>query len=106
MVEYIQVFTTASSRDEAQRIVTTAVERRLAACGQVMGSISSTYWWQGQMETAEEYLCLFKTTRNLYEELERTIREIHSYDVPEILAVPVLAGNPAYLEWIAREVRS
>jgi periplasmic divalent cation tolerance protein len=102
MVAAIQVVTTTDSKDEAKRIAQALVERRLAACVQVIGPISCTYRWEGQIETAEEWLCLIKTRQDRYEELETAITELHSYDVPEILATPVVAGNEGYLEWLAQ----
>jgi len=80
------------------------VEKRLAACAQVMGPLESTYWWEEKIEVAKEWLCTMKTRNDLYGELEAAIKEIHPYDVPEILAVPVVSGNKSYLEWVDREV--
>ena len=100
MADYIQVLTTTETREQAQSIARSVVERRLAACVQVIGPITSTYWWKEHVETAEEWLCLAKSRQDLYEPLERAIREAHPYDVPEILAVPVVAGSRSYLEWL------
>src|SRR5215472_10899910 len=105
MPEFIQVMTAIGSRDEAQKIAEATVGGRLAACAQVIGPITSTYWWQGAMEIAEEWLCLVKTRKDLYKELEQAIREAHPYDEPEILAIPVVAGSQGYLAWVEREVR-
>jgi periplasmic divalent cation tolerance protein len=104
MTDCMQVFTTAATRTDAQAIANTVVERRLAACVQIIGPITSTYWWQGEIETAEEWLCVIKSRRDLYERLEAAIREVHPYDVPEILAVPVIAGSKRYLEWLDNEL--
>ena len=82
-----------------------AVEARLAACGQVVGPIKSTYWWEGKVETAQEWYVVFKTTTERYPALEAHIREQHSYDVPEIVVTPIVAGNPAYLDWVTTETR-
>ena len=76
------------------------VERRLAACVQVVGPVESRYRWEGRVETATEWLCVAKTTAERYDELEAAIGELHSYDVPEILAVPVVRGSAAYLRWL------
>ncbi len=100
MSKHLQVVTTVDTEEKAQEIARALVERRLAACAQVLGPITSTYWWQGQVETAQEWLCILKTREELYEELEQTLRSIHPYEVPEILATPVAAGNPAYLAWL------
>ena len=106
MSDFIQVLTAAGSAEEARTIAGAIVEQRLAACVQVIGPISSTYWWQGQMETAEEYLCLMKTTRKVFRSLETAIKEVHSYETPEILAMPVEEGSEDYLFWLRSEVRS
>jgi periplasmic divalent cation tolerance protein len=103
MPEFIQVMTAIDSKDGAQKIAEVVVGKRLAACAQVLGPITSTYWWQGAMETAEEWLCLMKTRKDLYQELERAIRENHPYDEPEILAMPVMAGSKGYLDWVVSE---
>jgi periplasmic divalent cation tolerance protein len=94
---------TASSRQEADRLAGSAVERRLAACGQVAGPVRSTYRWEGQMQQAEEWLCILKTTRARYPELEKLLRAAHSYDNPEIIAIAVMAGSDDYLTWLRAE---
>jgi periplasmic divalent cation tolerance protein len=104
MAESIQVLTTTDSRDLAAEIGRTLVERRLAACVQIIGPISSVYRWQGQIETAEEWQCWIKTTRERFAAVEQAIRELHTYSVPEILAMPVISGNSAYLQWLEEQV--
>ncbi len=105
MKEAIQVFTTTETKEEAQAIGRALVEKRLAACVQVVGPISSIYWWEGEVEAAEEYLCLIKASSDLYDELEAAIKAIHPYDTPEILASPVTAGNADYLRWLQEELK-
>ena len=105
MTDYVQVFTTVEKREDGVRITEEVVKKRVAACAQMVGPITSTYWWKGEIEQAEEWLCILKSRKDLYEKLETTIREIHPYDVPEILAVPVVAGNRSYLEWLDSSVR-
>ena len=102
----LQVITTVDSSEKAHEIARTLVERRLVACAQVIGPIQSYYWWQGEIEQAEEWLLQLKTRADLYVHLERALRERHPYTVPEILAFPVSEGNPAYLEWLAQETQS
>jgi periplasmic divalent cation tolerance protein len=80
------------------------VEKRLAGCVQIVGPITSTYWWQGEVEMADEWLCLIKSRRDIYPQLEAAIQAIHPYDTPEILATPVAAGNPDYLQWLRDEL--
>ena len=105
MTNTIQVLTTTEKKADGQAIARALVEKRLAACVQIVGPITSTYRWQGEIETAEEWLCVIKTRRDLYEELEQAIREVHPYDVPEILAVPVVEGSQGYLEWLDSVLR-
>jgi periplasmic divalent cation tolerance protein len=93
MVECIQVITTIDSKEGAANVAAGLLKRRLAACVQVVGPATSTYWWEGAMETAEEWLCIIKTTRAAYVRVEQEIRTMHPYDEPEILAVPVTAGS-------------
>jgi periplasmic divalent cation tolerance protein len=103
MTEYIEVHTPIDSQEGAQKMANAIVSRRLAACVQVSGPIISTFWWQGKMEQAQEWVCTAKTRGEFYSQLEQTIREVHPYDVPEILAVKVVAGNTDYLTWVSQE---
>jgi periplasmic divalent cation tolerance protein len=100
---YVQVTTTTATEEEARQIARGAVERRLAACGQVIGPITSTYWWQGAIETAAEWMCLLKTTADRFEAVAAHITAEHSYDTPEITATPLTDGSPNYLRWISAE---
>lgn len=104
MVDYLQVQTTLERRADAERLAYALVERRLAACVQIVGPIHSTYRWQGKIETAEEWLCLVKTRRDLYLVVEQAILELHPYEVPEIIALPITAGNASYLAWLEEQV--
>ncbi len=104
MAEYLQVITVAGSKEEAERISQTVVENRLAGCGQVLGPVTSTYWWKGKIDKTEEWVCLIKSRTDLYEELERAIRQVHSYEVPEILAMPIATGSKSYLNWLESEL--
>ena len=104
MSEHLQATTAAGSREEADRIATALVERRLAACVQIVGPVQSVYRWQGQVERSEEWLCQIKTTRQHYAAVEAAIRELHSYECPEIIATPIVAGSAAYLQWMADNV--
>jgi periplasmic divalent cation tolerance protein len=103
MTNVIQVVTTTASEDEAQRIASALIERRLAACVQMVGPITSTYRWQGAVETSQEWQCVIKTRGDLFAEVEAAIIELHSYDVPEVLAMSVVAGRRNYLDWVASE---
>jgi periplasmic divalent cation tolerance protein len=99
-MSHIVVFVTAPSAGEAARIGRVVVDERLAACANVVPSIASTYWWQGVVEEAAEVLILLKTRQELLEPLIRRVRALHSYTVPEVIAVPIAGGNPDYLRWI------
>ena len=103
MSEFIQVTTTASTREEACRIAKALLERRLAACVQIAGPVESHYWWKGQLEQSAEWLCIIKTLRVKYASVEAAIRATHSYEVPEIVAVPIDAGSASYLAWLRNE---
>ena len=104
MGEYIQVFTTTEKREDAKKIARRLVENRLAGCIQIVGPIMSTYWWKGNVETAEEWLLLIKSRKDLYEEIEEAIKEIHPYETPEIIATSIVAGSKEYLEWLKNEL--
>lgn len=104
-MDFIQVYTAIDSKGAAQRIADAVVTRRLAACCWVSGPITSTYWWQGKLEQAEEWVCTMKTRKELYDELEKAIKEVHTYDIPEVLATSIVAGNKSYLDWIANETQ-
>ena len=105
-VQYLQVQTTTDSRAEAMELSRAAVEARLAACAQVAGPVASVYWWDGGLERAEEWLVLLKLPVDRYDELAAFLTERHSYDEPEIIALPIAAGDPDYLGWIATSTRS
>ena len=82
------------------------VEHRLAACVQILPEMESVYRWQGKIERQKEVLLIAKTTKSRFEELERKVRAIHSYETPEIVALPLTAGSPPYLEWLGSNVNS
>ncbi|HEY1818839.1 MAG TPA: divalent-cation tolerance protein CutA [Trebonia sp.] len=103
--EYLQVQTTTDSRAEAMELARAAVEARLAACGQVAGPVASTYWWNDELERAEEWFVFFKLPADRYEALAEFLVERHSYDEPEIVATPFVAGSPSFLTWVTDETR-
>ena len=104
-VRYLQVQTTTDSRAEAMELAHDAVAARLAACAQVAGPITSTYWWENSLERAEEWLVMLKLPADRYQPLADFLAERHSYDEPEIVATPIVAGSPAYLSWVEEETR-
>jgi periplasmic divalent cation tolerance protein len=103
--DFLQVQTTTDSRAEAVDLARAVVEARLAACAHVAGPIASTYWWGEGVERAEEWLLLLKLPADRYDELAAFLTERHSYDEPEIIALPVIAGSAAYLTWVHEETR-
>jgi periplasmic divalent cation tolerance protein len=94
------------SAEQAATIADTLVRERLAACAQVMGPMDSVYRWQGRMESTTEWQCVLKTRDDLYEKVEARIMALHSYEVPAIIAVPVVHGSRSYLEWMNSEVET
>lgn len=104
MPDCVQVTTTLPDRAGADRLAAAVVTERLAACAQVTGPVSSTYRWQGAVESASEWYCHLKTSRGRLARLRARIRELHPYEVPEIVAVPIVDGDPAYLRWIEESV--
>jgi len=103
--KYVQAVTTTAGRAVARRIARALVDRRLAACVQIVGPIESTYRWQGKVEVAREWLCLIKTTRARYPQVAAAVEVLHPYDTPEIIALPIAAGSRRYLDWLASSVR-
>lgn len=103
MSDFIQVSTTVATGKDAEKIAGVILEKRLAACVQVIGPISSRYWWKGKVEEEQEWLCLMKTCRALYRRLEETIRSVHPYEEPEMVALPIVEGSEGYLRWIEKE---
>jgi periplasmic divalent cation tolerance protein len=106
MDEVLLVLTNLPDRDSAQRIAHTLIESRAAACVNILAECSSVYRWQEKIETASEVPLLIKTTRAAYPRVEELIRSQHPYELPEIIAVSVVAGLPAYLQWAIQEISS
>ncbi|TKB93300.1 MAG: divalent-cation tolerance protein CutA [Nitrospira sp.] len=102
-IQVVVVMVTTASQDEAMKIADHVVQSRLAACVSTIPTVRSTYWWEGKLMNDQESLLLIKTTSEKFSSLEETIRKIHSYKVPEIIAIPVCQGFPPYLEWVRRE---
>jgi periplasmic divalent cation tolerance protein len=100
MESYIQVITTTEKRQDAEKIAGILVDGKLAGCVQIVGPMTSIYRWKGQVETAEEWQCIIKSRHDLYEDIEKAIKSVHPYEVPEIIAVPLLKINRDYQEWL------
>lgn len=99
-MSHVVVLVTAGSADEADRIGRTLVEERLAACANLVPAIASRFWWQGKIEEAGEALLILKTRQDRLPRLTARVRSLHSYTVPEVIALPILDGSPDYLRWI------
>ncbi len=102
---YIVLFITTATTNEAQRISKVLLEQRKVACVNIVPRVSSLFWWENKLDLAHESLLIVKTKASLLNEVIRVIREIHSYDIPEIIALPIVGGNQDYLEWIGKEVK-
>jgi periplasmic divalent cation tolerance protein len=105
MKEYLQtediaVFITAPNEDLAVKIARSLVEARLAACANIIKGVRSIYMWQGKAEDTEEVFMIVKTRRELFDKLKSKVKELHSYEVPEIIALPITAGSDDYLKWL------
>lgn len=98
------VLTTAGSKEEAQRIARTLVERRMAACVNMVPQIFSVYRWEDKVQEAEEWLLLIKTTAAVFESVRAAIKELHSYELPECISIPIEEGSQTYLDWIGASV--
>ena len=107
MTDKLLVLVTCSTGAEARRIARAVVEERLAACVNILpGSVTSIYCWKGKVESARERLLLIKTSRKRLAKLRATVEKLHSYDVPEFIAIPIAEGSPKYLAWIEESVEN
>jgi periplasmic divalent cation tolerance protein len=106
MEKGIMVFTNLPDSDIARSIARSLIDERLAACVNILPAMQSIYRWQGAVEEAGEVAVVIKTTEGLYPQVEAAIVKLHPYDIPEILALPIVAGLPAYLDWIKSETKT
>jgi len=102
--EFILVHTTLNSREAAEKFSKEITSAKLSACSQVEGPITSFYWWQGKLEEEQEWRCTLKTTQEAYQRLEQKIKEVHPYDTPEIIVIPILRGSKDYLNWVEANI--
>jgi periplasmic divalent cation tolerance protein len=105
-MSFIIVIMTAPNKQEAVNIVHTLLEERLIACANILDSVHSLFWWKGKIEQDEEVLVLMKSQQTLFKKLSERITEQHSYNLPEILALPIADGSPLYLEWMKNCLKS
>jgi periplasmic divalent cation tolerance protein len=104
MKSYIQISTTTETKEQAKKIAQYLVETRLAACVQITGPITSVYRWKGKVENAQEWLCMIKTRKELFDKVETAIKKLHSYETPEIVTIPIVKGSKEYLIWLDDEL--
>jgi periplasmic divalent cation tolerance protein len=104
MSSYIEVITTVDTKEAAEAMARRLVDEKLAACVQVSGPVKSTYRWKEAVETTAEWQCHIKTDRHHYSAIEKRIKEIHPYELPEIIVLPILNGSREYLNWISEQV--
>lgn len=102
---YIQILTTIDDSKRAAEIAATLVDKGLAACVQILGPIKSVYRWQGKRTTDREWLCVIKTRQSLFRQCEQQIKALHSYDIPEIIALDIVAGHPPYFDWLEESLQ-
>ena len=106
MTDYILIFVTASSVHEAEQLGKTLVEKRLAACGNIIQDIRSVFCWKNMIETEQEALLLLKSRAALFPLIKDLVISLHSYEVPEIIAIPIVSGSEDYLNWIDEETQA
>ena len=105
MREFIVVLVTCSSMEEAEKIGNSLVEKKLAACVNVVPEIKSIFYWKGKISRENEILLIAKSRMELFDSIQSEIKELHSYEVPEIIALPISAGSEKYLDWIREETQ-
>jgi len=106
MTDKIVVLSTCASQEEAEKLAQVVVERGLAACASIVPGVRSYYRWQGAIETASEHLVIIKSARRQFAELSALLERVHSYEVPEVLAVPIVAGAAPYLAWLEASINA
>jgi periplasmic divalent cation tolerance protein len=99
-MSYVVVIITTPNKEDAVKIVRSLLKERLIACANIVGPVSSLFWWQGKIDEENEFLVFMKSHKNLFERISERVMEIHSYDVPEIIALPIIEGSPPYLGWL------
>ncbi len=101
---YLVILVTVGNSEEAHKIANELLNQRRAACVNIVPGVSSLFWWQGRLDSAHENLLIIKTKASQLDEIVTLVRQIHSYDVPEIIALPIVGGSQDYLDWVGREV--
>lgn len=99
--QYIVILVTAKDKKEAEKISRGLLEAKLIACANIIGGVQSLFWWQGKIDTSKEVLLILKTKKNLFKKTSAKVKSLHSYQTPEIIALPIVAGSEDYLKWIS-----
>jgi periplasmic divalent cation tolerance protein len=102
--DYVILLVTAANREEAEKISKALLNEKMIACANIIGPISSLFWWHEKIESAQEYVLLMKSRLDLFDKISEKVKALHSYEVPEIIALPVIRGFNAYLEWLDRSL--
>ncbi len=102
--DYIVVLVTVESEEQAKRISDVLLQGKLVACANIVHDVKSLFWWKGRLDRSDELLVILKSRRELLDEIVRLVKENHSYEVPEVIAIPIIGGNPDYLRWIDESV--
>ncbi len=101
-MKFIQVMTAIYDKKKAEKIANHLLKKKLTGCVQILGPVESQYWWEGKIVKDKEWLLIIKTSENLYKKVEKEIKAVHDYSVPEILAIPVVEGSKDYLNWLSK----
>jgi periplasmic divalent cation tolerance protein len=105
ITNYIVIFTTCANKKQADTIARELVKSKLAACVNIVGNIKSVFWWQAKLDKTNEVLLIIKSKKSKFDKIAKLVRAIHSYEVPEIISLPITAGNKDYLEWLDANIR-
>lgn len=96
---------TSANKEEAEKIARCLLDEKLIACANIIGPISSLFWWTGKVERTKEYIVLMKSRMDLFEKLSKRVKALHSYEVPEIIALPIVKGSRAYMKWLNNSLK-
>jgi len=100
-VKEMVIFITAAGEEEAKKLTKVLIEEKLAACVNILSGVESLYWWKGKIESSKEWMLVVKTQKKMVNKIVNRVKEIHSYEVPEVIALPIVGGNKDYLQWIS-----
>jgi len=101
----VVIFITTGTDEEANQLAEMLLKQRKAACVNIVSKVSSSFWWEGHLDSDQESLLIVKAKASLLDEIVALVKEVHTYDVPEVIALPIIGGNPDYLDWIGKELQ-